>query len=272
MALPDSPDSYLQEIGRAGRDGQPARVVLLHRAEDVALQRYFTSGAPAEPGIRDLVAVLRQRPHTRAELREMSGFSARKLTQLVTLLEEVDAVVEDADGHLRSPDFAPLPADAARLALAEVERHQIVQRTRIDMMRQFAESRSCRGQALLGYFGDRLDGPCRHCDNCARPPVTATRSATPSAPSSRTSHAAAADAASVDASRRRRPVVPAQAAPVADRPYPLHSTVRHRAWGTGTVLGYENDRMTVLFDEVGYKTLSVTLVSREDLLVVDHGA
>jgi ATP-dependent DNA helicase RecQ len=270
MALPDSPDSYLQEIGRAGRDGEPARLVLLHRAEDVALQRYFTSGAPAETGIRDLVAVLRQRPHTRAELREVSGFSARKLTQLTTLLEEVDAVVEDADGRLRSPDFAPLPADAARLALAEVERHQTVQRTRIDMMRQFAESRSCRGRALLGYFGDRLDGPCRHCDNCTRSPTTPPAPAT--AGPTRARGPVPTDRASVDASKRRHPAVPAQAAPPAsDRPYPLHSTVRHRAWGTGTVLGYENDRMTVLFDEVGYKTLSVTLVSREDLLVVDHG-
>jgi hypothetical protein len=33
--------------------------------------------------------------------------------------------------------------------------------------------------------------------------------------------------------------------------------------------------MTVLFDEVGYKTLSVAVVSQEDLLVLDtpgHGA
>jgi ATP-dependent DNA helicase RecQ len=112
--------------------------------------------------------VLRQRPHTRAELREVSGFSARKLTQLVTLLEEVGAVVADPDGKLRSPDNAPLPVESARLALAEVERHQTVQRTRIDMMRQFAESSGCRGQALLTYFGDRITGPCGHCDNCTR--------------------------------------------------------------------------------------------------------
>jgi ATP-dependent DNA helicase RecQ len=273
VALPDSPDSYLQEVGRAGRDGAPARAVLLYRAEDVGLQRYFTGGAPAETGIRDLVAVLRQRPHGRAELRELSGFSARKLTQLVTLLEEVGAVLEDEGGALYSPDFAPLPADAARLALAEVDRHQTVARTRIDMMRQFAESRSCRGQALLGYFGDRLDGPCHHCDNCARP---APARAAPSRPSP-VANPAPTDRMSVNDTKRpsTRATVPTQssAATVDNaRPYPLHSTVRHRAWGTGTVLGYENDRMTVLFDEVGYKTLSVALVSREDLLVLDHGA
>ncbi len=46
--------------------------------------------------------------------------------------------------------------------------------------------------------------------------------------------------------------------------------MRHRAWGTGTVLGYEDDRMTVLFDTVGYKTLSVALVHKEKLLA-DRG-
>ncbi len=291
MALPDSPDSYLQEIGRAGRDGLPARAVLLFRAEDVALQRYFSSGAPAETEIRDLVAVLRQRPHTRTELREVSGFSARKLTQLVTLLEEVGAVVTDADGKLRSPDNAPLPVAAARLALAEVERHQTVQRTRIDMMRQFAESRSCRGQALLAYFGDRIDGPCGHCDNCSAGASALTSAATrrrsrrkrashgrpdsPSQPARRGHPAGPGRPATVPAQPSARTAADAVKDPAAahrltaNEPYPLHSTVRHTAWGTGTVLSYENDRITVLFDTVGYKTLSLAVVRMGNLLVLD---
>jgi ATP-dependent DNA helicase RecQ len=203
--------------------------MLLYRAEDVALQRFFASGAPPETQIRDLVAVVRQRPRDLTELAQVSGLRLRKLSRLVTLLTEVGAILPDPEGRLYSPAGAPVPVQAARLALAEVERHATVQRTRIDMMRQFAETRACRGQALLAYFGDRLGVPCGHCDNCAAGTV---------AP-----------------------------APVLAESYPLHTVVRHADWGTGTVLGHENDRITVLFDSVGYKTLSAGLVRKQNLMI-----
>src|SRR5215467_9491895 len=67
-ALPDSPDSYLQEVGRAGRDGAPAQAVLLYRGEDIALQRYFTGGAPDPDELERLAAVLHAGPVNKTEL------------------------------------------------------------------------------------------------------------------------------------------------------------------------------------------------------------
>jgi ATP-dependent DNA helicase RecQ len=45
--------------------------------------------------------------------------------------------------------------------------------------------------------------------------------------------------------------------------------VRHERWGEGTVLSEEGDRITVLFDTHGYRTLSLdALADRDDLLEV----
>jgi ATP-dependent DNA helicase RecQ len=42
--------------------------------------------------------------------------------------------------------------------------------------------------------------------------------------------------------------------------------VRHAAWGEGLVLRHEPDAIVVLFDDVGYKTLSLDLVREHGLL------
>ncbi len=48
LDLPRSPESWYQEIGRAGRDGLPARALLLYGAGDIALARHRIAESPAE--------------------------------------------------------------------------------------------------------------------------------------------------------------------------------------------------------------------------------
>ena len=42
-----------------------------------------------------------------------------------------------------------------------------MERSRIEMMRGYAETAGCRRQFLLGYFGEDLPEPCGNCDTCA---------------------------------------------------------------------------------------------------------
>jgi ATP-dependent DNA helicase RecQ len=257
MALPDSPDSYLQEIGRAGRDGQPARVLLLFRPEDIALQRFFTGGTPGTDDLLYVASGVRAGVRTKSELATSTGMSARKIASLIGLLESVGAVTTGKRGELRLPPFAPDPQAAAKLAVVEAERHQTLQRSRTDMMRGLAETSGCRVQPLLTYFGEQLSRPCGHCDNCST--VKSAHGA--GRPHKHHGRGAAAARSARDADHQI-PVQRRDGPP----PYPLHGTVSHRQWGRGTVLGYDDDRMTVLFDEVGYKTLSVAVVQDNDLL------
>ncbi|WP_344503260.1 RecQ family ATP-dependent DNA helicase [Dactylosporangium maewongense] len=255
VALPDSPDSYLQEIGRAGRDGAASRTVLFFRPEDVSLQRFFASGAPDGHELTQLAAALREGSVSRTALATRSGLPARKVTSLLSLLEQVGAVEVLPGNKLGTPRYAPTPAEASRLALAQFERHQTLRRSRIDMMRQYAESANCRGNALLAYFGEQAERACGHCDNCANGTVVVD----PVVPR-------------VPWYRRlfRRPAVAVAADEVtvvdSGRPFPVSSEVRHTAWGTGTVMAYEQDRVVILFEEVGYKTLSVPIVQKSKLL------
>jgi ATP-dependent DNA helicase RecQ len=232
VALPDSPDSYFQEIGRAGRDGEPAQALLLWRSEDEAIQRFFNGGSPDVDELRELAAALRSGPQTKTKLKELTGLGPRKLGQYLGLLEKVGAAVAGAGNKTTVPVIAPLPAAAAQAAADEHERQQMVTRSRTDMMRGFAQARGCRTQALLAYFGEDQKKPCGHCDNCL-----SGEALPPAEPS--------------------------------DEPFAVHSRVQHGEWGSGMVMGYEEDRMTVLFDSQGYKTLSVPVVLENSLLTTE---
>lgn len=238
-AIPDSIDSYYQEIGRAGRDGEPARAVLHYRPEDLGLRRFFASKSPDAEGLHQLLAVLRTHDggSTSAQLRTELGISSRKLGGLLNLLRESGAVTEDS-GVYRAEVMNPDDAVAAAVEFAERREH--IDQSRVDMARQYAETTGCRRQFLLGYFGEQLEQPCGNCDNCEK--LAAQQTRTRGEPAG-------------------EPAAQEQA-----RPFPLQSPVAHSEWGPGMVMSYDDGTVTVLFESEGYKTLSVELVLEKDLL------
>ena len=223
-SVPGSLDEYYQEIGRCGRDGRPAAAICCYRAEDLGLVRFFAAGMPDQDDLAAVAAAV-DRPLTRRELAARTQLPPGRLAELLNVLEGAGAVrlrrqVEPA------PD-RPAPAQAAARAVELAQHHRSVERSRVEMMRRFAEMTDCRRRFLLRYFGEAVSQACQNCDNC-------------------------------DAGLSR-PVVAAGLFSPGER-------VTHHQWGPGLVLEAEADRLTVLFDDYGYRELSTQIVSGRHLL------
>ena len=108
-----------------------------------------------------------------------------------------------------------------------------VDRSRVEMMRGYAETLACRRQFLLAYFGENLTQPCGNCDRCRE-----------------------GSGATVEPESAEQPLLP------------VDTEVVHKQWGPGVVMRADHDRITVLFEDYGYRTLAMDVIEETGVLTL----
>ena len=166
---PDSLESYVQMVGRAGRDGAPSDTLLLASPSDAtAVRRFAVSDIPEPDDLRRVYRAIRDQGGVADpdELARATG-GDRDPRVLVGMLEQAGIVRRGYDrGRAMQVELLPLEGEMGAVVDDLLERYAREARTRVERIVAFAESSRCRHLQVAEHFGETLDGPCGACDVC----------------------------------------------------------------------------------------------------------
>jgi ATP-dependent DNA helicase RecQ len=176
---PGSLEQYVQEIGRAGRDGRPAQCILLFDPADLEIHEHLQAqGRPSVRHLERLEAALtawagEERAPTAETLAYSAGVPARICEVLLSDLEEAGSVERSQDGSIAiivSPDtFKTGVCDL----VAKLKTFRYEGERRLRLIADYAHSEECRSVFIRRYFGQDYPPRCGTCDRCRADRVVA---------------------------------------------------------------------------------------------------
>ncbi|MFC0559839.1 RecQ family ATP-dependent DNA helicase [Halalkalibacter alkalisediminis] len=158
-------ESYVQEVGRAARDGEASVAILLYSEEDrglvnMLLERELLTDDQLQQ-ILNVIQTLKQ-----VDFKEEKVLMDRLSIQEITWRKLRFQL--EARGILRNDRIHPFSLDSAFISIRQEEEERMqVKRMNLEAFLRWIRSTTCRREKLLSYFGEYLQTrPNGCCDNC----------------------------------------------------------------------------------------------------------
>ncbi|HXF53814.1 MAG TPA: RecQ family ATP-dependent DNA helicase [Hyphomicrobiaceae bacterium] len=169
---PGSLEQYVQEVGRAGRDGRPAHCILLFDPADLDIQQRLQ--ALSRPAVRHLERlesalaawVAEKRTPTVGALAYSAGVPERIGQSLLSDLEQAGLVERDEEDRIVITVTSETFKAGARDLVAKLKTFRYQAERRLRTVAAYAESEDCRSVFLRRYFGEQDPPRCGTCDRC----------------------------------------------------------------------------------------------------------
>jgi len=168
--IPQSPIHYYQEIGRAGRDGQPSYIILFYNPEDRKLPEAFIEGGrPAIKKYERVINAVKSELLGERDLMKRTNLKQNQIRVIKADLIEQGIIREVMIGRSKKFEFVPNSPPLNTKAFEELRNAKLVD---LENMIAYVETDKSRMKFLCDYLGDNSNHTFNNCDNTGEKKIT----------------------------------------------------------------------------------------------------
>ena len=168
--ITQSPIHYYQEIGRAGRDGQPSYIILFYNPEDRKLPEAFIEGGrPAIKKYERVINTVKSELLGERDLMKRTNLRQNQIRVIKADLIEQGIIREVMIGKSKKFEFVPNSQPLNTKAFEELRHAKLAD---LENMIAYVETDKSRMKFLCDYLGDNSNHTFNNCDNTGEKKIT----------------------------------------------------------------------------------------------------